>query len=922
MRIDLLDFDKMIEMNKLEEITTPKIYATNKQWHPEGIMSNEIFGMSKSDRRGQFAWINLHGPFIHPHIYKNVMLRSFRKIIINIITGTEKYIIKDGYFVEDENGWTGLNELYNNWDQIDWNKSTSQADRNINILTKSPKDRIFVKKFLVCPPAYRDIMIGQNSADKIGKVNTAYTKLISAVNLLEQGGLFARTQYATQSKVQQYLMDVYDLFVKQLGGKNGLIKFNCMAKNTTYGARSVITAPFYSFNRYEDCMLDTTSILTPISMCCSTFYPFIKNFILNFFKKQIDINNEREINKKIYHIKNPDIQFSERAVRKLIDNYMKNTDERFNIIKITYVDKENNEIEKEIYLDGKRILPNNTQEVLNRPMTVTDLLYLACVECCEKRHLFLSRYPIGIDKSLIFQKIVVQSTIEHIKVIYNGKEYPHWPKIDLTIPHSQIGINFIDTIAFSNTQAKVMSADYDGDQVSIRGVWSDEANADCEKYMNSKISALDIEPKNTWVVEDECITASYTLTYNKDDAKPISPEDQKRYLEMPIYDMTLEFFSKTLGKYTTLEKKISDHRVKYRTYDLMTVPADHFYKGQPEIKTTLGRYLYNKFTLVTSDIIRIIKYQDQVLTSKKTEALSRYLGNLYLNEQITRKQYNEYIKRRDILLHWLAGVLSSTVTEAFIKPNKEIEKKRDELIKQYADGIAKNDINVINKVEKEATKYAEEILRKDSGMELYDSGQLSFGNNYKNNFIFKGAARNIQTGKVDFIPKSFSNGFDIKHIPLMANGLVFAEYQKGVKTQTSGYMGKKILALLQMMQVDEPGTDCGTKNPIPFLITERNKSTNYYVYIVEDGKLKLLTPENIDQYVGKIVMLRSPMSCISTGKICSKCAGEIFYKLDIQNIGFFASTVNYRFLNYSMKLKHDVSVKLSHINPDNFIEPV
>ena len=922
MKLDLLDFDKMIEINNLQEITTPKIYATNRQYHPDGIMSNEIFGLSKSDRRGQFAWIDLHGVFIHPHVYTNVILRSFQKTFVDIITGTTKYSIKDGYFVEDENGWTGLNELYKHWDEINWDKSTSQADRNINILKKSPKDRIFIKKFLICPPAYRDIMLGQTSADKIGKLNSAYTKLISATNLLDQGGLFARTQYATQAKVQQYLKDVYDFITDQLKGKNGIIKFSCMAKNTTYGARSVITAPFYSFNRYEDCMLDSTSILTPISMCCSTFYPFIKNFVMNFFKKQISENNEEEINKKVYKIKNPDLQFSERVIRKMIDNYMKNTDERFNPIKITYVDKDNNEIQKELKLMGKQILPNNIQQVIDRSMTVTDLLYLACVECCEKRHLFLSRYPIGIDKSLIFQKIIVQSTIEHIKVLYNGKEYPFWPKIDLKIPHSQVGIQFIDTIAFSNTQAKVMGADFDGDQVSIRGIWSDEANADCEKMLNSKISALDIEPKNAWVVEDECVTSLFTLTYEKKDAKQVNPEDVKKYLSMPIADMTLNFFINVFGKHTTMDKKISDHRVKYRTYDLMTVPANHFYEGQPEIKTTVGRYLYNKFVFVTSDLIKIVKFQNLTLNSKKSEALNRWIGNIYLNDQINRLQYNEYIKRRDILLHWLAGVLSSTVTQAFIKPNKEVEKKRAEVIKKYKDGIDKHDINVINKVEKEMCDFAKEILKDDSGMELYDSGQLSFNNNYKNNFIFKGAARDIIKNKVDFIPQSFSNGFDIKHIPLMSNGLVFAEYQKGVKTQTSGYMGKRIMALLQMMQVDEPGTDCGTKNPIPFLITERNKSTNYYVYIVEDGKLKLLTPENINDYVGKTVMLRSPMSCISPGKICSKCAGEIFYKLDITNIGFFASTISYRFLNYSMKLKHDVSVKLSHVHPDKFIEPV
>ena len=928
MKISLLDFDKVININKLEEITSPKIYDTNKQYHPDGIMSNEIFGMSKSDRRGQFAWIDLKGPFIHPHVYGKVILQSFKKIFLNIITGTQTYSIKDHYFVEDENGWTGLNELYNHWDEIDWNKSGTQSDRNLVLMTKAKKDQIFVKKFLICPPAYRDIMISdqKGKADKIGELNSAYTKIINCIKILESGGLFARTQYATQAKIQQYLIDIYDLFKKQLEKKSGLIKFACMGKNTSYGSRVVITAPSYSFDRYEDAMLDTKRVLVPISICCSTFYPFIKTWISNFFKKQISENTDRVINGKVYKIKTPDIQFSEKNIKRIIDNYMKNPNERFELLKLVLVDKENNEYVDNILLKGKTFVANSRENsnnnILQRPMTITDLIYLACVDSCEKRHIFLSRYPIGTDKSLIFQKITVMSTIKHIKLIYNGKEYPYYPDIDLKIPHDQVGINFVDTVAFPNTQCKGLGADYDGDQVSIRGIWSDEANMDIERNLNSKISALDIELKPSWTLEDELVTATYAMTQDKPDAKNVTPEDQKRYLEMPIYDITLTFLVNTFCKRASEKNRISDHRVRYRPYDLMTVPKDHFYQGQPEIKTTIGRYFYNKFILVPSKVIELVKYQNEPLTGKKSEALTRGIGDLYLNDKVTRDQYNEYINRRDVLLHWLAGLISSTITEAFIKPNKQIEKRRDEMVKENQEGISKNDINVINKVEKEMCKYAREVLKDDSGMELYDSGQLSFDNNYKNNFIFKGAARNTLENKIDFIPRSFSNGLEVKNLPIIANGLVFSEYQKGVKTRTSGYMGKKILALLQMMQVDEPGTDCGTKNVIPFLITPRNKNCTLYVYIREEGKLVLLTPENIDNYVGKYVMMRSPMACISPNKICNKCAGEIFYKLNITNIGYFASTINFRFLNYSMKLKHDISVKLSHINPDSFIEPV
>ena len=51
-----------------------------------------------------------------------------------------------------------------------------------------------------------------------------YTKLIRSVSLLSEGGLFARTQYATQSKIQELLVDIYNYFKGLISKKQGLIK--------------------------------------------------------------------------------------------------------------------------------------------------------------------------------------------------------------------------------------------------------------------------------------------------------------------------------------------------------------------------------------------------------------------------------------------------------------------------------------------------------------------------------------------------------------------------------------------------------------------------------------------------------------------------------------------------------------------------
>ena len=91
-----------------------------------------------------------------------------------------------------------------------------------------------------------------------------------------------------------------------------------------------------------------------------------------------------------------------------------------------------------------------------------------------------------------------------------------------------------------------------------------------------------------------------------------------------------------------------------------------------------------------------------------------------------------------------------------------------------------------------------------------------------------------------------------------------------------------------------------------------------YRYIVDNGKLILLTEDNIKKYAGQEVNLRSPLFC--KGKhICSKCAGELFYKIDIKNAGLLTSAFSGSLMNKSMKSMHDSSINIIKINFDKYI---
>lgn len=926
MKVNLLDIPKMITVNKLKQVTSPKIFSNNKTFHPEGILSNEIFGISKSDRRGQFGYIDLVQPFLHPHVYEKVLKRTFLAIT-EIVTGQKKYIIQDGKLIQNENGWTGLQELYNNWNKIDWSKLGSSNERNISLLQNCPRELVFITKFLLIPPAYRDIMINADGvSDSTSEINSIYTKIINAVDLLKSGGLFAKIQYTTQAKVQELLSEIYEFFKKTISKKTGLIRNFLLGKNTTYASRVVLSAPQHNNNRYEDAMLSIDSTLTPISVCCSCYYPFIVSWVKNAFSKNIlsDLMNSTftDAERNTWEIKDPEVQFNEKFVKKLVNNFMINPDERFNQLKVVLKNKKGEEIEKGLILQGKKILENNVEEVLRRPMTVTDLLYLACVDIAEKRYIYISRYPIGIDKSLRFFKCVVNSTINKIHLVYNGKHYRFYPDIDLNTPKDRIGIQFVDTQIYSNPHQKIMSGDYDGDQVQVKTFWSDEANAEVEKLMNSKMTCIDAEGKPTYVIEGQNIDAFFALT-REHGGRDLTPEETKRFLSMDIKDYTLKFFISIFSKHANSKDKIGNHKCAFVPSDRMIIPPNYFYEKQPQIKTTLGRFIYNKFVLEPSGVIKITKFYETTFIQSEMGKIMEKVGIMLVNDQITKDQFHEFVNRSVCLGGWLSGMINGTMTLGVLKPNPKIEAKRDELLKKYEKQIAAGDKVIIKQVENEIVDYAKEVLKDDDmGMMVYNSGQINFANNYKNNFIAKGMIYDTIDKKYKFIRSSYSDGINVEEIPNMTNGTVHIEYTKTCKIAASGYMGKRLMALLQMMEVGEPGSDCGSKNYIPITVLKRNSFDMLFTYIKEGDGLVLLTPENIDKYIGKIVLARSPMACLSPDKICNKCLGEFFYKMGITNLGTWASTINYRFLTYNLKLKHDATIKLTELNPDEIIEPI
>ena len=107
----------------------------------------------------------------------------------------------------------------------------------------------------------------------------------------------------------------------------------------------------------------------------------------------------------------------------------------------------------------------------------------------------------------------------------NGEYYPFYPKIRQEDIGKDTSNMFVDTLIFSNIFLKSIGGDYDGDQCSVKGVWSEESNKELIDLINSKGTYINLGAMNIKVSTNEAIQSIYNLTkvLNEDMSKMVNP---------------------------------------------------------------------------------------------------------------------------------------------------------------------------------------------------------------------------------------------------------------------------------------------------------------------------------------------------------------------------------------------------------------
>jgi DNA-directed RNA polymerase subunit beta' len=284
---------KVLDVNKfvrgLTPVTSTELKTRSGEFSPNGLLSEEIFGVEGSlDRSKKFSYINLNTKIIHTTLYRHI-IKLERKLEKMFSTESSFLITSAGEIREDDNGITGIAAFIENFPKIKFRDLNSSARKTlIENLTQAYKDgTLFIDVLPVVPPDVRPVSEAESGELMIDELNNVYIDILRKSFQVKSSGssgqFFDLLSYGLQISVNNH-----DRFIQsKIEKKRGLIRGNILGKRVDFTGRAVITpGPDLKVNE----------IGLPLRFAVSIFQPFIIHQMI-FNRKypfKIDLANEVE----------------------------------------------------------------------------------------------------------------------------------------------------------------------------------------------------------------------------------------------------------------------------------------------------------------------------------------------------------------------------------------------------------------------------------------------------------------------------------------------------------------------------------------------------------------------------------------------------------------------------------------------------
>lgn len=559
LNIKPLDVDKFIKVNELKAITNPMFFARTNMPTVDGLLSNEIFGITKDDRTTIFAYIDLAGEyFLHPLAYKIwSRLDSNVKLCVYEMD-TFVYDPEKGKLKSDPKGETGLKFLMKLIKTVDFKKTgSSKREVKINFLEKY-REKLFMKDVVVIPAGMRDVNTEADGKVGVGEINKLYNAVVRDAKALQESDDYGLSLNGTlRGRIQDNIVKIYNWFIfgrdpltgadaqaSGLSRKLGLIRRAGMKKSFDWGSRLVICTQNLRKEKLSDLDVDLDSIGLPLAAVCANLFPYMLYWIRNWFSNRLsDVQSLTVYNTKTKKLEQTKIDswqtvYSDERIKKEIGRFMHGMSNRFVPIEAPIMNPTkgtnyylqfkgynvpNEDIAKKLINDQ---MSKESFHLNSRPLTWCDLIYMAAMEVTKDKMTLITRFPMDSYYNQFPAKIKVISTIETEPILVWNTFYKKYPKITLADINQNSSNHFVDVALPNNVRLGSIGGDFDGDTVSSKVPYSIEANDELYKAINAKIHYIGFGGINKMETSHEGAQAIYNITMNlpDDDGKFTDPE--------------------------------------------------------------------------------------------------------------------------------------------------------------------------------------------------------------------------------------------------------------------------------------------------------------------------------------------------------------------------------------------------------------
>lgn len=328
-----------------------------------------------------------------------------------------------------------------------------------------------------------------------------------------------------------------------------------------------------------------------------------------------------------------------------------------------------------------------------------------------------------------------------------------------------------------------------------------------------------------------------------------------------------------------------------------------------DIETTCGLFLLNQVVLVRS-FNDAIPYINEPWDIGKIESK---IAELVIDKVIEPSQVMDYIDN----IHSVGGYNDFCVpalSEKSITSNKQVIARKKELLAQYKDQL--DDPVIMLKIENELVAMDKEQMKGD-----VSTGFLISSKNYdvqrKRMFGMLGMVESFgdESTGYNFGHTDLNNGWKADELDILANDIRRGSYNRAKSTAKGGAESKFLGRTFQESRIVED--DCGATKGLNILISDDNANRFINRTILEGKKQVLLTKDNISSYIGKTVVVRSPMFCRSKFGYCYTCMDARFKSIGIKLLNILPIQIGSNFLDSSMKSMHGkkmTMIELANIN--------